>query len=71
LEEKIYNSLEQLKSSPVLPGTVQLTANGQLIVLMRDAQTTGGYPRVLQLKQRYINFLSQHTVGERIGFVIS
>lgn len=71
LEEKISNSLDQLKSSPVLPGTVQLTPNGQLIVLMRDAQTTGGYPRVLQLKQRYINFLSQHTVGERIGFVIS
>ena len=35
-------------SSAVLPGTVQLTPSGP-IVLGPDAQTVGGYPRVLQL----------------------
>lgn len=33
-------------SSPVDFGTVQLLPNGQLIVLMADHQTTGGYPRI-------------------------
>ncbi|MFT5018055.1 MAG: allophanate hydrolase subunit 2 [Limisphaerales bacterium] len=33
-------------SSPVLPGTVQLTPSGP-ILLGPDAQTVGGYPRVL------------------------
>ncbi|WP_292889399.1 biotin-dependent carboxyltransferase family protein [Nonlabens sp.] len=70
LEEKIYNSLEQLKSSPVLPGTVQLTANGQLIVLMRDAPTTGGYPRVLQLDETSISSVAQKRVGSQVDFIV-
>lgn len=35
-----------LRSHAVLPGTVQIPANGQPIVLLADAQTTGGYPRI-------------------------
>jgi biotin-dependent carboxylase-like uncharacterized protein len=70
LEEKISNSLDQLKSSPVLPGTVQLTANGKLIVLMRDAQTTGGYPRVLQLEEASISSCAQKRVGNQIDLVV-
>jgi len=38
--------LPQLISSPVLPGTVQLTPAGP-VLLGPDAQTIGGYPRVL------------------------
>lgn len=33
-------------SEPVFPGTVQLPPDGQPIVLLTDAQTHGGYPRV-------------------------
>jgi biotin-dependent carboxylase-like uncharacterized protein len=55
------NDLKQILTSPVLPGTVQLTPSGQLIVLMRDCQTTGGYPRILQLSNNAINILSQKT----------
>ncbi len=43
--------LAPLLSSPVLPGTVQLTPAGP-ILLGPDAQTVGGYPRVL-LSQTY------------------
>lgn len=53
------NNLEHILTTPVLPGTVQLTPSGQLIVLMRDCQTTGGYPRILQLTEKSINILSQ------------
>jgi antagonist of KipI len=36
----------ELISSAVGFGTIQLLPNGQLIVLMADHQTTGGYPRI-------------------------
>ncbi|GIU02005.1 biotin-dependent carboxyltransferase family protein [Shewanella algidipiscicola] len=35
-----------LRSHGVMPGVVQVPPNGQPIVLMADAQTTGGYPRI-------------------------
>ena len=68
LEPLIPNTLDQLLTAPVLPGTVQLTPSGKLIVLMRDCQTTGGYPRVLQLSKFAMNQLSQNTTGNRIIF---
>jgi len=43
--------LQQIKTAPVTPGMVQFTPNGELLFLMRDAQTTGGYPRILQLTE--------------------
>ncbi|MET3497405.1 biotin-dependent carboxyltransferase family protein [Variovorax boronicumulans] len=33
-------------SSGVIPGTIQVPPTGQPIILMGDAQTTGGYPRI-------------------------
>ena len=66
LEPLLENTLEPILTSPVLPGTVQLTPIGRLIVLMRDCQTTGGYPRVLQLTEKAINRLSQKTTGNTI-----
>ncbi len=55
-------------TSPVVPGVVQLTPAGQLIVLMRDAQTTGGYPRVLVLTEAGLNRLAQMGGGQEIIF---
>lgn len=66
-QEKLKNSLEAILTGPVLPGTVQLTPTGILIVLMRDCQTTGGYPRIFQLKEESINILAQKIPGQQIG----
>ena len=68
LEEILENNLEPIITSVVLPGTVQLTPSGKLIILMRDCQTTGGYPRVLQLKESAINVLAQKFTKEAITF---
>ena len=68
LVETIKNSISSIVSSPVMPGTVQLTPSGRLIVLCRDCQTTGGYPRILQLDKNSINCLSQKTIGEIVNF---
>ncbi len=62
----LENNLAPILTGPVLPGSVQLTPSGQLIVLMRDCQTTGGYPRVLQLTEKAINSLSQKTTGNTL-----
>ncbi len=67
-KESISNSLPQMLTSPVLPGTVQLTPSGKLMVLMRDCQTTGGYPRVFQLTETSINTLAQTMINEQIQF---
>ncbi len=68
LTEQIPNELASMLTAPVLPGTVQLTPSGKLIILMRDCQTTGGYPRVLQLSEESINIIAQKREGEKIKF---
>lgn len=68
LEELFPNSLDPIVTGPVVPGTVQLTPGGKLIVLMRDCQTTGGYPRILQLAENGQNTLSQKIQGDKIKF---
>lgn len=55
-------------TSATLSGTVQLTPKGKLIILMKDGQTTGGYPRVLQLSKRAIAILSQKKSKDQIAF---
>ena len=70
LSEVLENELEPIITGPVLPGTVQLTPGGKLIVLMRDCQTTGGYPRDLQLSEKGINMMAQKRVGDNIGFLL-
>ncbi|WP_117883397.1 5-oxoprolinase subunit C family protein [Aureibaculum luteum] len=68
LEGVIENELPSMLTSAVLPGTVQLTPSGRFIILMRDCQVTGGYPRVLQLSEMAINKLAQKPTGDKIQF---
>jgi allophanate hydrolase subunit 2 len=53
-------------SSGVQPGTVQLTHGGQAIILMRDGQTIGGYPRVLQCASQSLDRLAHLKVGDEL-----
>lgn len=71
LNEIIENSLNPILTSGVLLGTVQLTPSGKLIVLMKDAQVTGGYPRVLQLSRFSQDMLSQKNSGMKFRFIIN
>lgn len=68
LQELVQNQLEPILTGPVLPGTVQLTPSGKLIILMRDCQTTGGYPRVLQVSENGQDILAQKVMGDKISF---
>ncbi|HEU4632450.1 MAG TPA: biotin-dependent carboxyltransferase family protein [Flavisolibacter sp.] len=65
------NTSEQLVSSAVSFGTVQLLPNGQLIVLMADHQTTGGYPRVAHVITAHLPILAQKKPNDVIQFRIT
>ena len=60
-----------ISSSSVLPGTVQITPDGDLIIVMRDGQITGGYPRILQLTDKAQYKLAQCYSGQLINFQIN
>jgi len=68
LKSDLQRGTEEIITAPVQPGTVQLTPSGKLIVLMRDAQTTGGYARILQLSNEAINILVQKPALEQVSF---
>jgi biotin-dependent carboxylase-like uncharacterized protein len=68
LEELLPNSIPDRLTAPVFPGTVQLTSGGKLLILMRDAQVTGGYPRVLQLTEGSLDILAQKKPGQQVKF---
>lgn len=70
LEETIDHNTPSIRTGPVIPGTVQLTPSGRLVILMKDCQTTGGYPRVLQLSENAMYLLAQKKQGDSISFLL-
>jgi len=66
----LIKELPNMLSSPVLPGTVQLSPSGP-IVLGPDAQTIGGYPRVLLVKgPDSLAAAFQVGIGEELAFTL-
>ncbi|GHN00984.1 KipI antagonist [Cytophagales bacterium WSM2-2] len=59
----------ELVSSPVDFGTIQLLPDGNIIVLMADHQTTGGYPRIASVIKADLPRLAQAFPGEKIKFI--
>lgn len=59
---------EEVVSTAVSFGTVQLLPDGKLIVLMADHQTTGGYPRVAHVISAQHSRLAQLKAGDKIQF---
>lgn len=60
-------NLPPLLSSPVLPGTVQLTPAGP-VILGPAAHTVGGYPRALVLDDIYLGVAYQRPFGTYLDF---
>lgn len=55
-------------TEPVAPGTIQLPPDGNPIVLMADAQTHGGYPRIGHAIQADRPRLAQLRPGDMVRF---
>lgn len=71
LQERLGNNLSEITTAAVLPGTVQFTSGGFLMILMRDCQVTGGYPRILQLTESSLSKLSQMRPHAQIKFELT
>jgi len=65
---KLYLEKHLQKSVPVLPGFIQLTPAGQLIVILMEGQTTGGYPRVAYLNSSELYAFNQLPQAEVFTF---
>jgi antagonist of KipI len=58
----------EMVSTAVTAGIVQVTHEGDPIILMADAQTTGGYPRIARICAADISLLAQTRPGVKIQF---
>lgn len=69
--EKIYLELKEKKeliSSAVTRGIIQVTNEGNPIILMADSQTIGGYPRIGRVASNDLALLAQCRPGIKIQF---
>lgn len=57
---------DRLPSAAVFPGTIQCPPNGMPFLLMADAQTTGGYPRIAQIIRADRHLLGQLRPGDQL-----
>jgi biotin-dependent carboxylase-like uncharacterized protein len=62
------SSILSLVSDPILPGDIQILGDGTPIVLMRDHQPTGGYPRIGTVITADLDRFAQKRPGETIAF---
>jgi len=63
-----YSWPQENISSGIVPGTIQITNQGQAIVLMADAQTVGGYPRLANLSNDSLHHMAQLRPGDNLRF---
>ncbi|MCE7990703.1 MAG: biotin-dependent carboxyltransferase family protein [Roseivirga sp.] len=63
-----FESAQEVISSGIIPGTIQLTNAGQPIVLMADAQTSGGYTRLANIITEDLDKLAQMKPGDVVRF---
>ena len=59
---------KEMVSAAVSFGTIQLLPDGQLIVLMADHQTSGGYPRIANVIDADLPLLAQLGPGDGVSF---
>lgn len=63
------DATRDMLSHGLIPGVVQVPPGGQPIVLMADAQTTGGYPRIACVIEADLWHLAQLRLGDPLHFV--
>lgn len=63
-----YKKQRELISSANLIGTIQLTNQGQPLILMNDGGTTGGYPRIANVISTDLPKIAQLKAGQKINF---
>ncbi|MBT8190451.1 MAG: hypothetical protein HKN67_13740 [Saprospiraceae bacterium] len=63
-----HKKMDRMGSVPLLPGFIQLLPSGQLVVILQDGQTTGGYPRIGYLKKIELERFNAMPLGYSFDF---
>ena len=63
------STILSLVSDAVVPGDIQILGDGTAIVLMRDHQPTGGYPRIATIIAADLDRFAQLRPGSAVAFV--
>ncbi len=58
----------EMISEPVSPGTIQVTREGQCVILGVDGQTIGGYPKIAQVISADLDVVGQLRPGDSVSF---
>ena len=58
----------EMVSEPVVPGTIQVPPDGQPIILLSDAQSVGGYPKIAHVIDADLPLLAQAVPGTYLRF---
>ena len=66
---KISSSIAGIPSQGIWFGTVQLPPSGQPILMLSEHQTTGGYPRLLEVVRSERSKLAQLKPGDKFQFI--
>lgn len=66
---KINSSISGIASQGICFGTVQLPPSGQPILMLSEHQTTGGYPRLLEVVRSERSKLAQMRPGDKFQFI--
>ena len=67
--EPVTADIENMRSEAIRLGAIQVPGDGQPIVMMRDRQTLGGYPKLGCVSPCDISRLAQAVPGEKVNFV--
>jgi len=63
-----HRGAAEIVSDATVPGSIQVPGNGQPIVLLADAQTAGGYPKIATVIGTDLPRLATSRPGERLRF---
>jgi len=66
---KISSPITGIASQGIWFGTVQLPPSGEPILMMAEHQTTGGYPRLMEMVSSERSKLAQLRPGDKIQFL--
>jgi len=68
-ENKLAVPKQGIVSEGIALGSMQITPDGEPIIMMADRQTIGGYPKLGVLLEETVNTLAQLVPGQKVQFV--
>jgi len=70
VDEPFIIDKRDMISAGVVPGIIQLPSSGRPIILMKDGQTVGGYPRIGKVLDLHLNRLAQLPLNGTVKFMM-